>query len=105
MRETDFQCFCLYIACDPMPDAPWNRMPDEWDDFDDASVDAEGDELTDTVPCPACGAEVYEDAEQCPVCGEYIMPDTHTWSGKPTWWIVLGLLGILAVVVALVLGF
>ena len=59
------------------------------------------DELTETVPCPHCGAEVYEDAVQCPACGTYLTHQANVWSGRPTWWIVLGLLGILAVLLVL----
>jgi hypothetical protein len=32
------------------------------------------DDEVETVPCPACGQEVYEDADQCPKCGEWIIP-------------------------------
>ncbi len=59
------------------------------------------DELTDTVACPDCGAEVYEDAVQCPVCGSYVTHQTGVWSGRPVWWIVLGLLGVVAAIAAL----
>lgn len=75
------------------------------DDLDDAWDDDESPEETDdeptTVRCPACGAEVYEDAVRCPACGEYITADTSAWSGRPTWWIVLGLIGLVATVLAL----
>ena len=80
-----------------------NEYPDE-DDFDDDDFnddDFNDDESTETVPCPECGAEVYEDAVCCPVCGTYITADNSIWSGRPGWWILLGLLGILAVVVVL----
>jgi len=72
------------------------------DDYED-SVDAfdEDDEFTETVACPSCGADVYEDAVQCPRCGEYITHSSNVWSDRPWWWIVLGLAGILAVIVAL----
>jgi len=59
------------------------------------------DDLSRTLPCPQCGADVYEDAVQCPHCGNYITHDTHVWSGRPLWWIVLGLLGVLATILAL----
>lgn len=68
-----------------------DEFPDE--DFDDAS--------TETVPCPHCGAQVYEDAVRCPTCGTYITHDTGVWSGRPLWWIVLGLIGVLAAALAL----
>ena len=28
------------------------------------------DETIDVMPCPACGAEIYEDSERCPKCGQ-----------------------------------
>ena len=59
------------------------------------------DEWNETIACPQCGAEVYEDADYCPACDTYITPRSHTWSGRPTWWIVLGLLGILATILVL----
>ena len=59
------------------------------------------DDLSETVACTQCGAEVYEDAVRCPNCGNYMTPDTNIWSGRPGWWIVLGLLGILAVILVL----
>lgn len=59
------------------------------------------DEPSDTVACPDCGAEVYEDAVQCPRCGSYITHRTTPWSGRPLWWIVLGVLGILAAILGL----
>jgi len=70
---------------------------------DDADSD---DESSETVSCARCGAEIYEDAFQCPVCGAYLTGGTAegpVWSGRPGWWIVLGLLGILAVIAMLVL--
>ena len=69
---------------------------DPCDDCDDSD-----DELTETAPCPRCGAEMYEDAVQCPACGSYVTHTTNVWSGRPAWWIVLGLLGILAVILTL----
>ena len=78
----------------------------DWDDPSDEYPDADpwDEESTDTVACNACGADVYEDAVQCPVCGEYMLPDTSIWTGKPSWWITLGILGIIALAVALVFG-
>jgi uncharacterized paraquat-inducible protein A len=31
------------------------------------------DDETDTVPCPKCGRDIVEDADQCPYCGEWVI--------------------------------
>ena len=66
---------------------------DETEDEDDA----------ETLPCPACGTDVYEDCECCGTCGEYLDFSTAGLSGWPWWFVALGLAGIFAVVLALVL--
>ncbi|QDU39295.1 hypothetical protein Mal4_36340 [Maioricimonas rarisocia] len=71
---------------------------DDWDDIPD-----DDDDESITLPCPACGADVYEDADVCPVCGEFIIRSSRVWDGQPAWWIGLGLLGIAAVVLVLLL--
>ncbi len=86
-----------------MPDHdPWfdETYDDEYDndEYDNSEYD---DDLTETVACPHCGAEVYEDAVRCPICETYITHDTNIWAGRPVWWILLGLLGIVAVIVIL----
>ena len=58
----------------------------------------EDDESSDVLPCPECGAEVYEDAQWCPACGQFIVHRTSPWIGRPWWWVALGLAGIAAVV-------
>ncbi|HUG93037.1 MAG TPA: hypothetical protein VML55_19510 [Planctomycetaceae bacterium] len=70
---------------------------DEWDD-DDWPDD---DESAEVVPCPSCGGDVYEDAEQCPHCGQYVTHDRPPLEGKPVWFLLLGLAGIIAVIVLL----
>jgi len=65
--------------------------PEEWSD----------DESVELVECSHCGAEVYEEAPQCPVCGNYMVVSTSAMSGKPLWFVLLGLAGIVAVVLAL----
>jgi hypothetical protein len=84
---------------------PWfDETGGESDDFE--QPDAFDDASDDTEPCPECGADIYEDAEQCPHCGAYVTHSTSAWSGRPLWWIVLGVLGVVALVIALVgLGF
>ena len=71
----------------------------EYPDEDDA------DDESETIPCPNCGTDVYEDAVQCPVCGEYITSGgRNLWEGRSAWWILLGLLGVGAVVWVLIAG-
>ena len=86
-------------------------MPAEWEEDgygDDWSGDGydegwgtDDDEPVDTVPCGNCGADVYEDAEQCPRCGEWITHGTSALTAKPLWWQIIGVLGIIAVILAL----
>lgn len=68
----------------------------EWDessDFDDA------DDESDTVPCGACGAEVYEDALQCPICNEYLSTGR---TRRPMWfYVAVAITGLAALIVAL----
>jgi ribosomal protein S27AE len=82
---------------------PWSdddlddrEFPDEDSDDDDAE--------SPTRECPRCGMDVYEDVEQCPLCGAWITADTSPWSGRSIWWVILGLLGVVALVWALSLG-
>ena len=64
---------------------------------------AEWDDDAEVLPCPACGAEVYEEAERCPECDEYIVPGSgrNVFLGRPLWWVILGLLGTIALIVFL----
>lgn len=49
--------------------------------------------MSDTVPCPHCGREVYEDAERCPYCENYISEeDTPPSSSRKPWWLIVGVL-------------
>lgn len=85
---------------------------DEWSDdiddneYPDSEYDDDSDDVTETVRCPNCGTDVYEDAEQCPSCGEYVVISTSEWQGKPLAWVMVGLAGIVAVIIVLaVAGF
>jgi hypothetical protein len=71
----------------------------EWEYPDDENDDDE----SETVSCPDCGADVYEDAEQCPQCGHYLVSDTNPLRGLPAAWLWLGLAGVVAAIVALLL--
>jgi len=74
-----------------------STMNEYYDDeyYDDEYYDESDDDDLDTEPCPNCGREVYEEAERCPYCGEYIIRSSNPLAGRPTWWIILGILGLL----------
>lgn len=79
-------------------------MNEDWESDDDADYpdESEFDEETSTIKCSHCGADVYEEAPACPVCGEYLGVNTHPFSERPRWWILLGTLGVIATILALV---
>ena len=64
------------------------------DDYDDDPDDPE----EDLLPCPCCGADIFEDSVQCPICGEYVTFGANAWYGRSWVWVVLGLLGIAATI-------
>ena len=70
-------------------------MDESWDD--DRGWD-DDDEESDVIECPACGAEIYEDAPQCPVCENYVVRESQSFSGKPVWYVALAVAGIIAVI-------
>jgi hypothetical protein len=80
----------------------------EWDDKDfggelDRDVDNDGlDDAVELILCPFCGAKIYEESEQCPACGQYITADTHPFSGRALWWIILGIIGMVAVIFTMI---
>jgi len=77
---------------------------DDWDDDDLDDYPEDMDEAG-TIPCPNCGAEIYEESPQCPVCGEYVTRRSgRVWDGKPYWYILLGLCGIIAVTCILLIS-
>ena len=76
-----------------------DELDDDWPEDSDLDDDEESE--SEVLPCPNCGADVYEDAPQCPICGSYITFRTSVWSARSGWWILLGLLGIAAVILVL----
>lgn len=82
-------------------DNAWfDESDDAWSEQEFSGEDDRGDE---TIPCAECGAEIYEDSVQCPHCGVYITDQstTNLWTDRPVWWILLGLLGLVATILAL----
>ena len=83
------------------PNPPNDSLSDEWvdgvsDEYDDAH--------SEVLPCPECGSPIYEDTPSCPHCGCYVTFSSNFWSNRKTWWIWLGVAGIVAVVLALITG-
>ena len=71
---------------------------DSWDD--DAWDD---DDSVELITCPECQAEIYEEAERCPACGWYVVIRNNQLAGRPTWWLILGILGVTATLLSLCL--
>ena len=84
----------MYEFDDDRPLEDW-EYPDE---SDDNSWDDDDPEL---LPCPECGEGILEDSEQCPYCGQYVTFSTAPWTGRSTVWLVVGALGVIATIVAL----
>lgn len=73
------------------------------DDFDDESWDAddaEDDPDGDVLPCPYCGASIYDDAVQCPKCGEYLSREERSSPTQPKWILVTAAILLAALAVA-----
>jgi hypothetical protein len=76
---------------------------DEDDEEDDFNDDSDTDDDV-TEPCPNCGRQIYDDAEQCTHCGHYITDEDAARSRKP-WWVILGAVLCLGVAVWWLLAF
>ena len=75
------------------------------DDFDkdEADFDDDSDEDEPTVPCPYCRREIHEDAQRCPYCERYISAEDAPAGPRP-WWIVLGVVLCLLMVLGWLWG-
>ncbi len=56
-------------------------------DYDDEDDLYDEDDAAETMVCPECGEDVYEDVEQCPSCGYYFTAGDRT-ELKPFWKLV-----------------
>jgi hypothetical protein len=81
----------------------WSEKDLDDREFPDDDID-DNDDCTPTILCPKCGTDLYDDVEQCPVCGTWLTTVTSPWSGRQAWWLALALLGVAALVWALLLG-
>jgi len=67
---------------------------DEYEPDDDEKSPYEADEGDEdpTMPCPNCGADVYDDALRCPVCEHYLSDEQLTGMNQRLWVVVTALL-------------
>ncbi len=75
------------------------EAPDDWSEDPEGpqACDLEGGADADeyeAVPCPHCGREISELAEQCPHCGDWIVQDAGA-RRRPLWIVIAILLLIL----------
>ena len=63
-------------------------MHDYEEDAEDYEED--WDEDVDTISCPNCAEEIYDESQQCPLCGHYIVGTEE--STKPTWVIITAII-------------
>ena len=68
-------------------DDPYEE-PDELDDVED-----DDDE---TLPCPACGCDVYDDTDQGPHCGQWIMPLAASVGRRHWVWRIAAVLALIS---------
>lgn len=83
-----------------MSPAAWRDDEDDWDEDPEWSEEGDPDE-TDVIACPKCGGEIYEDAERCPLCGEYVTRSASALEGRPGWYVVLAVLGVIGTIIVL----
>ena len=62
---------------------------DEFDVSDETFNEFDGEE-ENTIPCPYCGIDIYDDAEVCPHCRSYIVDEDRP--SLPMWVIGTALL-------------
>ncbi len=74
-------------------------------DLDDYGFDEDGDEDNDTVPCPNCGEDIFDDAPQCPYCGMYVIDSaTTTQAGWVKWTAIILIVAMIGWYVRALLG-
>jgi len=77
-----------------------HRPLEDWE-YPDPDEESDLEDETATRPCPTCSAEVYEDSQRCAVCGEYVTFPNRALEGWPWWFVALGLVGIIGMMLAL----
>lgn len=82
-------------------DPPMSHRRDDVDDADPDDFDPSWDDESDadddpTMPCPSCGADVYDDAVRCPVCERYLSDEERMTTSQRPWIIVTALVLLVA---------
>jgi hypothetical protein len=78
------------------------HIDDDLDGSEDpGEYDEDGGDDDPTAPCPYCRRPVFDDAEWCPGCGQYLSREDTPW--RRPWWLVLGVMLCLVVVLGWVL--
>jgi len=83
---------------DRRPREDWSADPnDDGADYDDREDpdprDQDDDDAEEgTTECPACGAEIYEYAQQCPACGKYVSEEDPEQRRRIPMWIWVGVI-------------
>ena len=82
----------------PDDEQEWEpELQDEvYDEVHDEVFDEDDDPGGDQLPCPSCGAPVYDDTDRCPHCGDWIMPLASAARSKSWVWIVAAVLVVIA---------
>ena len=76
-----------------MSDSDWTIDDEHWNDGEDDDV-----ENAAAIPCPECGAELFDDADHCHRCGHWLSEADRRamWSGtqRPAWikWVAVVML-------------
>ena len=83
----------------------WDEPPDDdgWEPDEEEEWQPEPEDEDETIPCPHCGAPVYEGAEQCPGCGMYLSEEDAPPARHP-WWMALGFILCLLIALTWALG-
>jgi hypothetical protein len=43
----------------------------------------------DTMPCPRCGKQIYDESERCPYCESYLSEEDDAQPVRKPWWIIV----------------
>jgi uncharacterized paraquat-inducible protein A len=60
--------------------------------------------MSDTVSCPYCRNEIYEDSVRCPRCGNYISEEDSPPSRKPMWLAITAIICLVLIFMWMGLG-